>query len=439
MKALLMQTYSVLSGLLSLFLIPLFLTRPRGRARLWQRFGSWNISENRQIIWLHGASIGEISALLPLIRETRERFPKFAILVTATSVTGLDTAKLEADHVRLLPFDSSWWFARAFRGLNVASCLIAETEIWPAMLYFASTRNIPVCYVNARISKYSWPTYKKFRIILRALLNDISHFYIGDAFSNLCFFEIGIPKEKLSLNGSTKYDSGLNPDIESAGEILRRTYFIGKGPLIVLGSLRPGEEQVWFPAIRECLDRFPQVGFIVAPRHEEKFEYFAESLKRAGIFYSRWSCDFVEAAHSNVSVLLLDTFGKLKVAYAAGDAAFIGGTLTDIGGHNALEAASYKCALGLGPFRSNIMDVVDELLQQNAFAEIRSTTEAVAFVEMVVTEPDRVSAMADRAFAVWLKSQGASSRIVDSMYAVLEGEKRADHLGTGSSKHQIAV
>ncbi|MCB0334172.1 MAG: hypothetical protein KDD55_11770, partial [Bdellovibrionales bacterium] len=127
---LLRLVYSTLTAGLSVVLVPFFLLKERGRIRLWERFGLWGGLAS-EVVWFHGASVGEVQALLPLIRRWKERFPEHKVLLTSTSPTGLDRAKEDAHFLRLLPFDSFPWLWLALRGVRVDRLIFGETEVWP--------------------------------------------------------------------------------------------------------------------------------------------------------------------------------------------------------------------------------------------------------------------------------------------------------------------
>ena len=77
---------------------------------------------------------------------------------------------------------------------------------------------------------------------------------------------------------------------------------------------------------------------MLVPRHPRRFEAVAEWLRREQVPFARQSrADPVTEA---TQVLLVDAMGLLLDFYAAGDVAFVGGSLVPVGGHNLLEPAA---------------------------------------------------------------------------------------------------
>ena len=61
-----------------------------------------------------------------------------------------------------------------------------------------------------------------------------------------------------------------------------------------------------------------------------------------------------------------DTFGELGVFYPLAGIAFVGGSLTDKGGHNPFEAARLDCAVLLGPYTANCSAMAKALTSAGA-------------------------------------------------------------------------
>ena len=147
-------TYDVFATALGALAAPAFICSQRGRIGISERLGHWNIKCERSLIWFHGASAGEVSGLIPIIDRYRAAGGNSAILVTATSSTGVEQAAKVADFCKLLPFDAKAYLNRALHGLKIEKFIAAETELWPGLLWFLHERKIPAYLVNARISKY---------------------------------------------------------------------------------------------------------------------------------------------------------------------------------------------------------------------------------------------------------------------------------------------
>ena len=134
---------------------------------------------NTDCIWIHGASIGEIVATSPIVKEIKKIMPERKVLVSAFTVGGYDMAKQiipEADGYIYFPLDLPWVAESVVRRIQPGIFLPVETELWPNFLRAIRERNIAVMMVNGRISERSVKTYKYLFSIWRDMLRTVSRF-----------------------------------------------------------------------------------------------------------------------------------------------------------------------------------------------------------------------------------------------------------------------
>ncbi len=383
----------------------------RGRRRYGERFGFWDAVPHVQW-WMHGASVGEVQGLLPFVSEVRSAVAGDKILLTSTSPTGLDRAGESVDFCRLLPIDAPVCVRRALRQVGGADrFVLAETELWPTALAELLARGIPLHIVNGRISDYTLAWYRRLSAVFTPLLSRVESVCVADEAQRQRYRELGVRDEVLHITGHTKYDTEPTVTSESARASLRREFFHDDSvdtPLVVLGSLRPGEEAGWFNSLRSLVRQGRRIRVVVAPRHMEKVEYFSQQLSGIGVSWRLWS----DTTRSACDVVLLDTMGRLEDAYSIADVAFIGGTLVDIGGHNPFEPAMYGVPVVVGPYISVIRDVVQELRADSGIIEISDGVELHALLERVLARDPAIQNIGDQGRRVWLRHRGASKRVL---------------------------
>lgn len=412
LSAALSFAYAGLMFVLALVAAPFFLLSQRGRVRLAERFGYWNLPE-QTYLWFHGASMGEIGGVLPVIRALREAHPEAKILVTATSVTGLERAAGEAHETRLLPFDSRWYLRRALRGAQIKALIVTETELWPELIGEVSSRGAALYMINAIVSDLTISRYRAVRILLAPLLRRFNAILCGSEQSRARLLELGAASDAILVTGNSKYD--VQPSVTSEDRIreLKTQYFKSCGTrVLVLGSLRPGEENLWFPEMGRALSRDDQLSVIVAPRHKEKFEFFAQRLREFDIPFRRRS---EPAGSDNERVVLLDTYGELESAYSFADAVFVGGSLVDAGGHNPLEPACYGAYIAMGPFSHKVGTIAAELEQAAALRRVASCEDIRILLDEMRKNPAMFKAQGESARGVWRAHRGATAKIIEHL------------------------
>ena len=382
----------------------------RGRRRYAERFGAWG-EVSRSEWWMHGASVGEVQGLLPLIGEVRVRHPHESILLTSTSPTGLDRAGESVNTKRLLPIDVPWCVRRSLSSVETKRFVLAETELWPVLLRELLTRGVPCHIVNGRISDYTLRRYQMLRGLLSPLLERVASVCVASETQRDRYRALGVRPEVIHVTGHTKYDSApkVREDVSRAD--LRREFF-GENdtdtPLVTLGSVRPGEESVWLGAVQALYRTGKRLKVILAPRHMEKVSHFTDVLRKSGLSWVRWS---ERQNCASYDVLLLDVMGKLEEAYAVASLAFIGGTLVDIGGHNPLEAAMYGVPVVVGPYTSVISDVLDDMRSAQALTELGVGEDVQPLLERVVNRDPALREAGERGQRVWSHHRGAAQRV----------------------------
>lgn len=409
-----------LSGLIMTFAAPfaavVLAWHPRGRARVLDRFGFWRLPENAYV-WFHGASAGEVRGLVPVVQEWRRRNPGGRILLTATTVTGHEAIGEIVDEVRLLPFDSPLFYWIALRSVKITLFVASETELWPNLLAHLSAREIPRCLINGRISSRSFPRYEMIRRIIAPTLERYQWIATGDHQSHERLVALGARQEVTDFVGNTKFDLE-RADLSAACDPFWDAYHSDARTTIVLGCIRPDEEPWWFAAVKRQMKHERRFRVVVAPRHREKFSYFAEKLAEAGIPFCRRTSGHYDPA---VGVVLLDQFGELAQAYRGATLSFIGATLVPLGGHNPLEAAAWGSFVVVGPSFDTYEPIVRSLEAAGAGGLVRCAEDIDQVVDEAVTNGAAMRERGRAGVAVWEAQRGATARIVERLGLVAQG------------------
>lgn len=110
--------------------------------------------EGRRAIWIHAASVGEIVATSPLVKEVKKEFPEAVVVVSVVTATGHAMAHRiipEAEGIIFFPLDLPYLTRKILHIIKPITILLVETEIWPNFLRIAESENIPVMMVNGHI------------------------------------------------------------------------------------------------------------------------------------------------------------------------------------------------------------------------------------------------------------------------------------------------
>ncbi len=412
--------YGGLTTVLAVAVGPLFVFHKRGRVRLGERFGGWSL-DVPEVVWFHGASLGEMNGLLPLMRRWKMQFPEIPILATATSTTGLERASTVADYIRLVPFDSGPFIRRAIGAVKVRAFVFGETEIWPGLLGELEERGVPLLMVNARIGEASLRRYRRWGSLFRPMFSALRCVCATSETDRARLVELGVLDERCITLGNAKYDlEGSAPSEQERGE-LRARVALRDVPVIVLGSLRPGEEEWWFPVLHEFRDA--SLSVVVAPRHPEKFAWFGEMLEKAGLSFRRWSAPKSSPPEKGLDILLLDALGELRRVYAVADLAFVGGSLVDWGGHNPLEPALLGVPVATGPHMSSVSDMIAAFDEVGCRVVLDDRSSVERLVRRVLERDQELVEMGARSCSVAHRFTGAADAVFARILAGLDSRE----------------
>jgi 3-deoxy-D-manno-octulosonic-acid transferase len=380
-------------------------------------------------IWIHAVSVGEVLAVLPLARRLKDKAPSLRMVVSTTTVTGQRLAGERmpfANAVFYFPLDWRGPVRRALAAARPAAVLIVETEIWPNFLRECRRANVPVIFVNGRLSERSFRGYRRAIVIscgalagfLKRVLADATLFLMQSEADAARLIALGAPRERVVATGNLKYD------LAEAAESPLSVWLEGvlangdRGPVVVAGSVLANEEEPVLQAFAHVESEFPRALLILAPRKPERFDDAAAIVARSGRTLLRRR-DLVLNGTGNAplseagSVLLLDSIGELAGLYRLADAVFVGGSLVPAGGHNILEPAAFGKVPIYGPSMENFREMAARFLAAGAAIQVDSAEDLGAAWTGVLGEPERAARMGTSARELVDQSRGATERVLE--------------------------
>ncbi len=345
--------------------------RSGGKPQLGQRLG-WGAPRLNGGIWLHAVSVGEVQAALPLLRSLRERYPDRPILVTTTTTTGYArVSEALGDKVQqaYLPYDTPGAVKRFMREVRPDLVIIIETELWPNLYYAIRRAGAPLLLANARLSARSARGYSRLMPLVRQTVAQIDKIAAQSNDDAAHFYGIGAAQEQLVVTGNLKFDLSVPEQAIAEGRALRQR--LGGRPTWIAASTHEGEDERVLQVHARLRRDEPDLLLILVPRHPQRFDRVAASVKSAGFRLARRSQGQGDAS---TEVYLGDTMGELMTLFAASDIAFVGGSLVPVGGHNLLEPAALGLPVLTGPHVFNFKYVTEKLVEGGG-AEVVETDE----------------------------------------------------------------
>lgn len=404
------------------------------------RLGDVPRRANGPRILVHGVSVGETSALVPLVDALVTSPVAPDVVVSVSTETGLARARRihGADRVVVrFPLDFTWMARRFLDDLRPDLVVLAELELWPTFLAECHRRGIAVCVVNGRMSARSDRGYRMWRPFVRGMFSRLALVAAQTEVWRERFAALGVPAERTCVTGSLKWDAARQvPDAAAAREIAGALGIDASRPLIVAGSTGPGEEEA---LVRELP---PGCQLLLAPRNPDRWDEVAglrpgmprRSAAGCGAGApddrgppSRQAVDHAvgdqPASAQPPDVFLLDTIGELGAAYLLADAVFVGRSLTPMGGSNPLEAIALGKPTVIGPHHENFAGVVADLVAEGGVVVSAQPMEVIA---RWIGKPAEGEAVASAGLRAVERHRGVAARTAKRVLGLVSA---ADHRG----------
>ncbi len=398
--------------------------------RLPQRFGfglrAGDSSGDGNRIWIHAVSVGEVNAAAPLVRALQSNYPDRRVIITTMTPTGSDRVVQNFNHSVdhcYLPYDYPGAVKRFLNQLNPCLAIIMETEIWPNYIVECRCRNIPVIYANARLSKKSCEGYVRFKKLISPILGKVGHFAVQTRADSERLIHLGANPDCVEVTGSLKFELDVPDSLLEAAQSVRRDLGADR-PVLVAGSTREGEEALVLQAFFEAKRAIPDLLLVLAPRHPERFREVYRLCSRAnGKTVLRTQSSGV--IDRDVDIYIGDTMGELPALIAAGDIAYIGGSLVPAGGHNLLEACAAGVAVIFGPHMFNFQEISDRALSTGAGVQVMNTQELTEVIVRFVNDPVLREQYGSRGKEFVDENRGALSRTLKIIDRLMSAAKTA--------------
>jgi 3-deoxy-D-manno-octulosonic-acid transferase len=378
-------------------IVPFALRRRMARgkedvARLGERLGRASLPRPQgQLIWIHGASMGETMAVLPLIDELLKASNR-TVLVTSGTVT---SAKLMADRLppgaihQFAPVDTPSAAKRFLNHWKPDVGLFVESEIWPNMLSGARKRGVKLALINGRMSARSFKGWRYARKTASKILS----------FYDLCLAQDDETAERLrklgarnvEVSGNLKADAPPLPADENKLAALRHA--IGERPVLLAASTHPGEDETILPAYDILKAKFPGLLAIIVPRHAERGPEIAMLCGMRAVVRRALGAE----PAADTAIYIADTMGELGLFYRVAQFVFMGGSLVPHGGQNPLEPARLQLAVLAGPHTENFVRAYDAILTMQGTGRVHTSGEIAALAADLLTDTAKTKSLGEAA------------------------------------------
>lgn len=369
-------------------------------------------------IWIHAVSVGEVMAVMGLVRKIKETVPHVGIVLSTVTPTGhaLARAQMDADDIVIYaPLDFSMVVRCFIHEIRPVLYILAETEIWPNMFSALAKRGVPIVQVNGRLSDKGFKRYYSVRFFLRSVLSCVRIFCMQSTLDRERMLSLGVPEENVFAVGNMKLDQTESPERFGLEDIFKGW----KDPVWVAGSTHPGEEDIIIKVFKTLHISFPDLRLVLAPRHIERAGIVASLLRQHGLGFQRLS-KLLEGEALQKNIVVVDTIGHLKYLYSIASLVFIGKSLCAHGGQNMIEPAVLGKPVVVGPNIENFKGIMEILLQAKAILQVKTKTELRNTVDKLLRDPAFARKIGQSAKDAIQMHQGATERTLEKLSSLLK-------------------
>src|ERR1700726_4114232 len=271
------------------------------------------------LVWIHGASVGEVLAAAALIEKLRAL--NLRILLTSGTVTSaaIVAKRFPPDVIhQYVPYDAPRYVARFLDHWRPSLALFIESDLWPNLILASAARRLPMVLINGRMSQRSFPRWRRVAGTISALLGRFDVCLAQSKVDAERFAALG--SRNVVTTGNLKLDVPAPPADPAKPD---RLMAVTRGrPIVVAASTHPGEEDILLEAHRTLAGLFPSLLSVIVPRHPNRGEAIARVIAASGLQVALRSREELPTATTDIYVA--DTMGELGLFYRLGAVGFLG-------------------------------------------------------------------------------------------------------------------
>ena len=317
-----------------------------------------------KLIWFHGASVGEILSIMPLVEQLEKNKNINQILITSNTLSSskiLSNLKFKKVTHQFFPIDTAYHTKKFLNYWNPQLVIFIDSEIWPNMITSIKKRPFPLMLLNARITKKSFKKWKLFNLISKNFFEKFDICLSSSSSSSQYLKLLGAKKIKnignLKFSQTEKDEDLLNNDLKK--------FFLTKKTWCA-ASTHNTEEKFCGLAHKELKKKYKNLLTIIIPRHINRSEAIMNEMKKLNLNVHMHESK--NKINQNTDIYLVDSFGKTKSFFKICKIVFLGGSMISHGGQNPLEAARFGCKIIHGENIWNFKEIY-KLLNKNNISQ----------------------------------------------------------------------
>ena len=370
--------FSILIVLSPLIIIYRILKKKEDPKRILEKFGTpGKQKKGKNLIWFHGASIGEILSIIPIIKFYEKKRFIDQILVTSSTLSSSKVLKkynFKKTIHQFYPIDHIFITNKFLKYWKPKVAIFIESEIWPSMFNNLNQKKIPIILLNARLTKKTFNKWIQIKYFAKSIFEKISIAYPqnNETFTYLKSLKL----KKLKMIGNLKFVENKEENLNKINKNLK--LFLKKRKIWIASSTHKNEEIICAKAHLELKKKYNDLTTIIIPRHVHRADEIMMKIKNLNLNVTKHSS--AKKNLNKVDVYLVDTFGETKKFHNLAPTVFLGGSIALKGGQNPLEAVRSGANILHGPHTDNFKDIYRLLKKLNITKKVYNSKDLASSI-----------------------------------------------------------
>ena len=354
--------------------------------RFKEKIGFFSKKRNKgNLIWFHGASVGEIQSIIPLVERFEKNREIQQILITSNTVSSsfiIKNLKLKKTIHQFFPIDCNFVSKKFITYWKPSKVFFIDSEIWPNTLNNLYEMNIPIILLNGRITKKTFNRWSIFSEFAKSIFGKFSLCLSSSKESKNFLKRLGAKNVKLI--GNLKYSQSENEGIDLNKNLKK---FIFSRNAWCASSTHNYEEEICGKTHLLLMKKYKNLLTIIIPRHINRVSSIRNQLIKMNL--NVHLDEPKKKISPNTDVYLVNSYGKTKSFYKVCKNVFLGGSLIKHGGQNPLEAVRYGCNIMHGPNISNFKEIYEFLKKKDVTKKIINQKQLASVLSKTLKKKNR--------------------------------------------------
>ena len=339
------------------------------------------INKNRQkgnLIWFHGASVGELKSIIPIIEKLELNSEFKQILVTSNTLSSsniINDLKFKKTIHQFFPIDFLFITKKFLNYWKPSIAIFIESEIWPSIFKILDKKKIPLILLNARITHKSFNQWLIFGRYAKSVFKKISYSYPQNIETIKYLKKLNV--KNINFIGNLKFIE--NPYDKTNNHKKKLESIFSDYKIWVAASTHHDEEMICAKAHIILKRKINNLITVIIPRHIDRTNEIISKISNLGLKVVRHSSKVKKLDNSDIYIV--DTYGESRKFYQIAKTVFLGGSLTNRGGQNPLEAARYGAKILHGKNIKNFEDIYKYLKKLNFTKSINNSESLAASID----------------------------------------------------------